>query len=114
MHAAFAESVRSGFLELLSGGAVGAVVLSTILVLLGVSGLVVERFVARARSSAARDCIFLWESEVAGNGTSAGDVDPRGGPGGVDSAAVLIPLMCYHPSQLVLAGILSGRWGRAK
>jgi sodium/bile acid cotransporter 7 len=31
-------------------------------------------------------------------------------PAVVDAAAVLIPLMVYHPAQLVLAGLLSSRW----
>ncbi|MEC7608944.1 MAG: bile acid:sodium symporter, partial [Verrucomicrobiota bacterium] len=32
-------------------------------------------------------------------------------PGIVDAASVLIPLMCYHPAQLILAAILSNGWG---
>jgi sodium/bile acid cotransporter 7 len=31
-------------------------------------------------------------------------------PGVVDPATVLIPLLCYHPVQLVLAGWLSARF----
>ena len=32
-------------------------------------------------------------------------------PSVTDTASIIIPLMCYHPAQLILAGILSGWWG---
>ena len=32
----------------------------------------------------------------------------------VDGAAVLIPLLCYHPAQLVLAGLISDKWAQQK
>lgn len=113
VHCAFAGSASSGFLEGLSVGAVFAVIGCTLGLLLLVSGLV---WCSSAWLHVA------WPSRISGYfcasqkslaiGLPLATSIFASVPGLVDVAAVLIPLMVYHPAQLVLAGVLSGRWAR--
>lgn len=111
VHCAFANSVQSGFLESLSGGDVVGVILSTVCLLLIVSSLVwwSSRWInpTRAEKIAA---FFCASQKSLATGLPLATSILAAAPGVVDGAAVLIPLMCYHPSQLVLAGFLSGKW----
>jgi len=113
VHAAFANSVQSGFLAALSGGDVAAVIFSTALLLLLVSALVwwTSRWIQPNRGQ--RIAAFFCASQKSlATGLPLATSILAAAPGVVDAAAVLIPLMCYHPSQLVLAGFLSGRFTR--
>ncbi len=110
VHAAFAESVASGFLDKFSFISVVAVLLFSILLVLLVSAgvwltsawLKLERdrriagFFCASQKSLATG-LPLATSILA----ASGDV--------VESAILLLPLICYHPLQLILAGVVSGR-----
>lgn len=111
VHAAFANSVQSGFLDSLAGHDVVAVIGSTVFVLLLMSSLVwwSSRWIQPNRGQ--RIAAFFCASQKSlATGLPLATSILAAAPGVVDAAAVLIPLMCYHPSQLVLAGFLSGKW----
>lgn len=111
VHAAFANSVQSGFLDSLAGRDVVAVIACTLAVLLIMSRLVwwSSRWIQPTRGQ--RIAAFFCASQKSlATGLPLATSILAAAPGVVDGAAVLIPLMCYHPSQLVLAGFLSGKW----
>lgn len=111
VHCAFANSVRSGFLGQLDAGLVGAVVGGTVALLLLVSGLVWWSAAWLKITRSQRITAFFCASQKSlATGLPLATSILASAPGVVDTAAVLIPLMCYHPAQLVLAGILSGRF----
>ncbi|MFP4069081.1 MAG: bile acid:sodium symporter [Opitutales bacterium] len=113
VHCAFAESVSSGFLDQLGGGAVVAVIGSTVFLLLAVSRLVWGTAAWLKPTRPQRISAFFCASQKSlATGLPLATSILAAAPGIVDPAAVLIPLMCYHPSQLVLAGFLSGRWSQ--
>ncbi len=111
VHAAFANSVTSGFLDGLALLSVISIIFSVLIVLLVISGLVwwssgwfhlkrgqrVTAFFCASQKSLATGLPLATSILVAA-------------PGFVDPAVVLIPLMCYHPFQLMFAGWLSGRF----
>lgn len=114
VHCAFANSVQSGFLEQLDAGLVAAVLGGTIALLLLVSGLVWWSAAWLKLSRPQRITAFFCASQKSlATGLPLATSILASAPGVVDTAAVLIPLMCYHPAQLVLAGILSGRFSAA-
>ena len=111
VHCAFANSVQSGFLGQLDAGLVAAVVGGTVLLLLLVSGLVWWTASWLKITRPQRITAFFCASQKSlATGLPLATSILASAPGVVDTAAVLIPLMCYHPAQLVLAGILSGRF----
>ncbi|WPJ94569.1 bile acid:sodium symporter family protein [Coraliomargarita algicola] len=113
VHCAFAQSVRSGFLDGLSGGSILAVIGSTVFVLLLVSQLVWWSSAWLKPTRAQRISAFYCASQKSlATGLPLTTSILAAAPGTVDAAAVLIPLMCYHPAQLVLAGFISGRFAK--
>ncbi|NBB78596.1 MAG: hypothetical protein GVY36_04020 [Verrucomicrobia bacterium] len=111
VHCAFANSVQSGFLESLGAGLVAAVLGGTVVLLLLVSGLVWWSAAWLQITGPQRITAFFCASQKSlATGLPLATSILASAPGVVDTAAVLIPLMCYHPAQLVLAGILSGRF----
>jgi sodium/bile acid cotransporter 7 len=115
VHCAFAQSVSSGFFSQLSATSILTVMSSTVVVLLVVSRLVwwstalikptreqrITAFFCASQKSLATGLPLITSIMVAA-------------PWLVDGAAVLIPLLCYHPAQLVLAGLISDKWAQQK
>jgi sodium/bile acid cotransporter 7 len=115
VHCAFAESVSSGFLDQLSLSSIVAVIASTVCVLLFVSRLVWWSSAWLQPTREQRITAFFCASQKSlATGLPLATSILAAAPGVVDAAAVLIPLMCYHPAQLVLAGFVSGRWSEQK
>ncbi len=111
VHCAFAQSVRSGFLDQLSAGSILAVIGSTVFVLLVCSQLVWWTSAWLKPTREQRISAFYCASQKSlATGLPLTTSILAAAPGTVDAAAVLIPLMCYHPAQLVLAGFISGKW----
>lgn len=115
VHCTFANSVESGFLEQLDMRLVLAVLGGTVVLLLLVSGLVWSSAACLQINRAQRISAFYCASQKSlATGLPLATSILASAPGVVDTAAVLIPLMCYHPAQLVLAGFLSGRFAQGK
>jgi sodium/bile acid cotransporter 7 len=111
VHAAFAESVRSGFLGALSVGALVGVLVSAVVVLLVTSVFVWQSAAWLHVSRPQRIAAFFCASQKSlATGLPLASSILVAAPGVVDPATVLIPLLCYHPVQLVLAGWLSARF----
>jgi sodium/bile acid cotransporter 7 len=112
--AAFSNSVDSGFLDTLSPLAVVLILAATVTLLLLVS--VVVWFSAQwiGLNAAQRITAFFCASQKSlATGLPLLSSVLTASPGVVDPAAALIPLMCYHPAQLVLAGWFSKRLATA-
>lgn len=108
VHAAFANSVQSGFLERLQWSSIIVVILATACLLLLVSWLVWTSSRWLHVNSSQRISGFYCASQKSlATGLPLATSVLASAPGVVDPALVLIPLMCYHPMQLVLAGIVS-------
>lgn len=115
VHAAFAESVSSGFLQGLSLGAVLGVLASTLTVLLVVGALVWVSSGWLDSTRAQRIAAFFCASQKSlATGLPLASSILVAAPGIVDPAAVLLPLICYHPLQLVFAGWLAERFGESE
>jgi sodium/bile acid cotransporter 7 len=113
VYAAFAQSVSSGFLEVLSLQSLLGVLISTVAVLLTVSTLVWFSSAALQLTRSQRIAAFFCASQKSlATGLPLASSILLAAPGLVDPAMVLIPLLCYHPLQLVLAGWLAGQFGR--
>ena len=112
VHCAFAGSVSAGILDGLGGaGAIAAVIGSTVLLLLVVSGLVWWSAALLKPTRGQRITAFFCASQKSlATGLPLATSILASAPGVVDMATLLISLMCYHPAQLILAGILSGQW----
>jgi sodium/bile acid cotransporter 7 len=111
VHCAFAQSVSSGFLDKLNGGSILAVIGSTVFVLLLISQLVWWTSAWLKPTREQRISAFYCASQKSlATGLPLATSILAAAPGTVDTAAVLIPLMCYHPAQLVLAGFISARF----
>ena len=111
VHCAFAQSVSSGFLDELSAATIATVVVITVFILLMISLLVWWSAAWIKPTRAQRITAFFCASQKSlATGLPLATSILAAAPGVVDGAAVLIPLMCYHPAQLVLAGIVSGKW----
>ena len=114
VHAAFAESVRCGFLQTLSLTALLGVLLSTLAVLLVVSALVWHSAAWLRISRPQRIAAFFCASQKSlATGLPLTSSILVAAPGVLEPAMVLIPLLCYHPLQLLLAGWLAERFARA-
>ena len=112
VHCAFAQSVSSGFLIQLGFITIFKVVLLTVLILLLVSLLVWWSSIFLSLSKEERISAFFCSSQKSiATGLPLTTSILAFAPSGMNTASVIIPLMCYHPAQLILAGILSGRWG---
>ena len=112
VHCAFAQSVSSGFLIQLGLFSIFKVISITILILLFVSQFVWWSSNLFNLSKEQRISAFFCSSQKSlATGLPLTTSILALAPGIVDAASVLIPLMCYHPAQLILAGILSNRWG---
>ena len=112
VHCAFAESVSSETLTQLGFISIFKVVLLTVLILLAVSFLVWWSSILLNLSKEERISAFFCSSQKSiATGLPLITSILAFAPSGMDTASVIIPLMCYHPAQLILAGILSGRWG---
>ena len=112
VHCAFAQSVSSGFLIELGLFSIFTVISITILILLVVSQFVWWSSNLLHLSKEQRISAFFCSSQKSlATGLPLTTSILASAPGIVDVASVLIPLMCYHPAQLILAGILSNRWG---
>ncbi|MGZ0657149.1 bile acid:sodium symporter family protein [Coraliomargarita sp. W4R53] len=113
VHCAFAQSVLSGFLDDLSGGSILAVIGCTVFILLLASQLVWWTSAWLKPTREQRISAFYCASQKSlATGLPLATSILAAAPGTVDAAAVLIPLMCYHPAQLVLAGFTSGRFNK--
>ena len=112
VHCAFAESVSSKALTQLGFISIFKVVLLTVLILLLVSLLVWWSSIFLNLSKEERISVFFCSSQKSiATGLPLTTSILAFAPSGMNTASVIIPLMCYHPAQLILAGILSGRWG---
>jgi sodium/bile acid cotransporter 7 len=110
VHAAFAESVSSGLLDELSLRFVWAVGVGIVAVMLVTCALVWWSASWLKVDQPQRIAAFFCASQKSlGSGLPLASTVLLAAPGVVDPAMVLIPLICFHPLQLVLAGIISGR-----
>jgi sodium/bile acid cotransporter 7 len=110
VHAAFAESVNSGFLDGLSLGALLGVLVGVVSVMLVTSGLIwTSSAWLRVERSQRIAAFFCASQKSLASGLPLASSILLAAPGVVDPAMVLIPLICFHPLQLVLAGVLSAR-----
>ena len=110
VHAALAESVSSGFLEGLAFGALFGVLVGVVSVLLVTSMLVWASSAWLRVERPQRIAAFFCASQKSlASGLPLASSILLAAPGVVDHAAVLIPLICFHPLQLVFAGVLSAR-----
>jgi len=115
VHSAFANSVSSGFLDELGAQTVAAVIAATVLLLLLVSSLVWMTSALLKPTAPERIAAFYCASQKSlATGLPLGSTILAAAPESIDAAAVLIPLLCYHPAQLVLAGFLSTRFTAKK
>jgi sodium/bile acid cotransporter 7 len=111
VHAAFAKSATSGFFQEIPWVDF-ALVLSVTAVLLAVVGLFVWvsggwiRITLRERITA----FFCASQKSIATGLPIASMILAAIPEPINFAAALIPLMCYHPAQLILAGFLCSRW----
>lgn len=113
VHCAFAQSVQSGFLDQLGLLPIIYLISSTVLVLIAVSRLVWWSSAWLKPTRGQRITAFFCASQKSlATGLPLTTSILAAAPGLVDTAAVLIPLMCYHPAQLVLAGFVSGKWSQ--
>lgn len=112
VHCAFAQSVSSGFLVQLGFITIFKVIFLTVLILLLVSFLVWWSSVFLNLSKEQRISAFFCSSQKSiATGLPLITSILAFAPSVTDTASIIIPLMCYHPAQLILAGILSGWWG---
>lgn len=113
VHAAFAKSVSSGFLESISPADFISVLLGTLVLLVAVSASVWFSSVLIRPDDRERITAFFCASQKSiATGLPMATMIFAAIPEPINSAAALIPLMCYHPLQLVLAGFLSGNWSQ--
>lgn len=112
VHCAFAQSVSSGFLIQLGFITIFKVILLTVLILIFVSVLVWWSSDFLNVSKEQRISAFFCSSQKSiATGLPLTTSIFAFVPSIIDTASIIIPLMCYHPAQLILAGILSGKWG---
>ena len=112
VHCAFAQSVSSGFLLQLGFITIFKVILLTVLILILVSFLVWWSSIFLNVSKEQRISAFFCSSQKSiATGLPLTTSILAFAPSIIDTASIIIPLMCYHPAQLILAGILSGKWG---
>ena len=114
-HCAFAQSMKSGSLSQLSATSILTVMSITVFVLLVSSRLVWLSSVFIEPTREQRITAFFCASQKSlASGLPLITSIMVAAPWFVDVAAVLIPLLCYHPAQLVLAGLISDKWAQQK
>jgi sodium/bile acid cotransporter 7 len=110
VHAAFAESVRSGFLDGLSFTALAGVLVGVVSVMLATSALIWWSSAWLRVDASQRIAAFHCASQKSlASGLPLASSILLAAPGAVDPAAVLIPLICFHPLQLMFAGVVTER-----
>lgn len=110
VHAAFADSVQSGFIDALSVPILLAVLGLTVLLLMLVSAVVWWSSALIKLDHGQRVAAFFCASQKSlATGLPLATSVIAASNGDVDAALVLIPMICYHPLQLVLAGVLCER-----
>jgi sodium/bile acid cotransporter 7 len=115
VHCAFAQSVSSGFFSQLSARSIITVMSSTVAVLLVVSRLVWWSSALIQPTREQRIAAFFCASQKSlATGLPLATSIIAAAPWLGDGAAVLIPLLCYHPAQLFLAGFISDKWAQQK
>lgn len=113
VHAAFANGVQSGLLGDLTGVQLGMVVLLVAGLLGVVSGLVWASSSWLRLSGGQRIAGFYCASQKSlATGLPLAASVIAATDGAVESALLIVPLMVYHPLQLMLAGGLSARLAR--
>lgn len=111
IYAAFAQSVKSGYMQDLSLGEIIGVLVLTLSILCGVSALVWWGSQLLDLTHSERVAVFFCASQKSlATGLPLATMILIAMPADIDSAGILIPLMCYHPAQLLLAGFISSRW----
>jgi len=102
--------VESGFQDTLSGASIVIILLATVSLLLLVSAAVWYSAEAVGLNKSQQITAFFCGSQKSlATGLPLLSSVLAASPGVIDPAAALIPLMCYHPAQLVLAGWFSQR-----
>jgi sodium/bile acid cotransporter 7 len=115
VHCAFAQSMKSGCLSQLSATSILTVMCITVFVLLVSSRLVWLSSVLIEPTREQRITAFFCASQKSlASGLPLITSIMVAAPWLVDGAAVLIPLLCYHPAQLFLAGLISDKWAQQK
>ena len=115
VYTAFADSVRGGYLQALSLPALLGVLFSALLVMCVVSGLVWQSVAWWQLNRAQRIAAFFCASHKSlATGLPLASSVLVAAPGVIEPATVLIPLLCYHPLQLLLAGWLAERFVRRR
>ncbi|MFQ3225637.1 MAG: sodium/bile acid cotransporter 7 [Lentimonas sp.] len=110
VHAAFAESVSSGFPDGLTLGSVIAVFVGVVVLMLLTSMFIWASAAWLRVSHSQRVAAFFCASQKSlASGLPLASSVLLAAPGVVDPAAVLIPLICFHPLQLIFAGVLAER-----
>lgn len=112
VHCAFAQSVSSEFLTSLGIISVLTVIFFSITILLVVSFLVwISSRYMKLKKDERISAFFCASQKSLATGLPLATSILAVVPTFIDMTVVLIPLMCYHPAQLILAGFLSSRWG---
>lgn len=110
VHAAFADSMQSGLMEQLSLGSLVSVLLITLVLLLLVSALVWWGSPPLKLQHAQRVAAFFCASQKSlATGLPLATSILAATNGALDAALLLIPMICYHPMQLLFAGMISER-----
>jgi sodium/bile acid cotransporter 7 len=110
VYAAFAESVSSGFLDGLPLNALLGVLVGVVGVMLATSALIWWSSACLRVDGSQRIAAFHCASQKSlASGLPLASSILLAAPGAVDPAAVLIPLICFHPLQLMFAGVVTER-----
>jgi sodium/bile acid cotransporter 7 len=110
VHAAFAQGITSGFLDGLSLAALSAVLLGVVVLLLVTSILIwLSAEWLRVKQPQRIAAFFCASQKSLASGLPLASSILLAVPGIFDSAAIFIPLICFHPIQLLLAGLIAGR-----
>lgn len=110
VYAAFAESRQAGFLETLSMEQLAALLSLTLLLLLLVSASVwASSALLRVERGQRIAAFFCASQKSVATGLPLATSVLAATQGAVDTALLLLPLLCYHPLQLLLAGYLCRR-----
>ena len=107
---AFAQGITSGFLDGLSLAALSAVLLGVFVLLLVTSILIwLSAAWIRVEQPQRIAAFFCASQKSLASGLPLASSILLAAPGILDSAVVFIPLICFHPIQLLLAGLIAGR-----
>jgi solute carrier family 10 (sodium/bile acid cotransporter), member 7 len=111
VHVAFANSVQSGFWKTQSVGIVVEVLVVTGVLLGLVSAAVwVTSGWLRIPLASRRAAFFCSSQKSLATGLPLATSIFAAVPTEVPLGVILLPLLCYHPAQLVLGAALAGRW----